>query len=83
MSAPEQPVARKKWSLRNAALWGFGLTVVVLVINIAISNPDTIKWLNAFDDELFFYHWAGYFLVMPILFVAIASIRNLFVKNSK
>jgi hypothetical protein len=56
---------------------------VVLVTNIAFSNPDTMRWLNAFDDELFFYHWAGYFLVTPILFVAIASIRNFFVKNSK
>jgi hypothetical protein len=76
-------MAKKKWSLRNAALWGLGLTVLVLVTNIAFSNPDTMKWLNAFDDELFFYHWAGYFLATPILFVAIASVRNFFVKNSK
>jgi hypothetical protein len=82
MSTPERPAAKKKWSLRNAALWGLGLTAVVLITNTAFSNPDTIMWLNAFDDELFFYHWAGYLLILPILFVAVASIRNLFVKNS-
>jgi hypothetical protein len=82
MSAPEKPATKKKWSVRNAALWGLGLAAVVLIINIAFSDPDTMKWLNAFDDELFFYHWAGYLLILPLLSVAIASIRNLFVKNS-
>jgi hypothetical protein len=79
---PEQAARKKKWSIRNAALWGLGVTAAVLATSIATSDPDTMRWLNAYDDELFVWHWAGYILIIPILFAAVASIRNLFVKDS-
>jgi hypothetical protein len=78
---------QKRWSLVSAAKYGLLTMVAVLLIEVGgilIGSRADDPWLhpNKFPLAVFVSNWIGSFLAGPFIFLVLASIRNLFVKNS-
>jgi GYF domain 2 len=85
---PKRGGVRKRWSLTRSAFFGLLLMGVVFVVHLlgiwaGTKPPDPWLDITRVDPVLFAAHWIGYFLPAPILFVVIALIQNLFVRNPK
>jgi hypothetical protein len=69
----------KKWSLWRAALYGFLFGVFVFVISNAANGWNEMVWFHGRPGQIIGY-FAGRFLLLPVVFVVTASIRNFVVK---
>lgn len=73
----------KKWSLWRAALYGFLLGIFTFVLSNTANDSwkDEMAWWWFGRPGQIIGYFGGRFLGTPLLFVLIALIRNLFVKN--
>jgi hypothetical protein len=76
-----------RWSLARAAFYGLGLSLVVFavhVLSMLMGTRPYDPWLTAWEPypAEFLAHWVGYFAAAPALFVAVALVRNLFVRRT-
>ena len=82
MSPSENLSAKPQWSLWRAALYGLLIQIIVLVISgLADGGKDFFLWLHARPSEMV-THFVGELLAGPLIFVAIARIRNWRVRKS-
>ena len=74
--------AGKKWSLWRAALTGFLIYLAIYVLGTTINNrwDRELAWLNGRPGQVIGYFGAQ-FLLLPLVFVVIAIIRNLWVRR--
>lgn len=71
----------RKWSLKRAFLYGLGLSVLALAVNSAADSGAEVRLWLGYGRPGEIMGWAlGRVLSAPLIFVAIALIRNLFVK---
>jgi hypothetical protein len=90
-SEPLDPIAayqlqfrrkKKKWSLKHAALYGLLLSLFAFVVgNVADGGNDFMHWLRNGTFGMNVAYFSGQLLVGPVLFVLVAAIRNLFVRQ--
>jgi hypothetical protein len=66
-----------RWRLWVAALWGLLLSPLNLLWNFANGRPNPEISSAEYAGEI-----TGIILFLPLLFLVVASIRNLFVKKS-
>jgi hypothetical protein len=83
----QSSAATRRWSLARAALYGLILMGVVFgveLLGIWTGSKDPDPWFDvaASSPAEFAVYWIGFFLTGPIVFVVIALIRNLFVRDS-
>jgi len=72
----------KRWRYSRAILWGLGLSIVAFVINgFADGWKEADMWLsNGRPGEIIGY-FGGRLLSGPLIFIVVAFILNLFVKE--
>ena len=76
----QQQFRRKRWSLARSAIYGFLLSLFVFITsNIADGGNNSMTWLRNGTFGMSAAYFLGHLGVVPLLFVSIAAIRNLFV----
>jgi hypothetical protein len=71
-----------KWSLWRAALYGLAIGLAVFAVNtMADGGQDLAAWWSYGRPAEIVAYLGGRLLILPILFVVIAFVRNRFAKG--